>query len=134
MARRPAEGRPAQALYSDSYTPHTQREQRHRTGSATPDRASRQQTGRASGPPCARSVTMHAMTPANHPQLRVLAPSAAPEEAAAIVAAVERFMRATAPSSATPPEASNGWRRAALLEGTSREPTSSDLPNPWINT
>jgi hypothetical protein len=50
------------------------------------------------------------------------------------VAAVERFMRATAPPSATQPEASEGWRRAALLEGASREPMGDDLPNPWINT
>jgi len=62
--------------------------------------------------------------------------SASPQEAAAIVAALERFMRATAPlpPSATASQDANGWRRAALLEGTSREPTSSDLPSPWINT
>ncbi len=31
------------------------------------------------------------------PRLKLIAPSASPEEAAAVVAAVERFMRATAP-------------------------------------
>jgi hypothetical protein len=76
------------------------------------------------------------MTGASPPPLRVVAPSASPEEAAAIVAALERFMRATAPlpSAAAAPHAANGWRRRALLEGTEREPTGSDLPDPWINT
>jgi hypothetical protein len=57
------------------------------------------------------------------PRLRFTAASASPEEAAAIVAALERFMRATA-APANPPPASgpDGWRRAALLEGVSREP------------
>jgi hypothetical protein len=46
-----------------------------------------------------------------------------PEEAAAIVAALERFMRATAsPPRAAPPNSLDGWRRAALLEGVSRTP------------
>ena len=34
------------------------------------------------------------------PQLQLIAPTASPEEAAAIVAALERFMRATAPAPA----------------------------------
>jgi hypothetical protein len=58
----------------------------------------------------------------------------APEEAAAIVAALERFMRATAPAaSGTPAQALDGWRRAAILEGISREPHAG-VPDPWINT
>jgi hypothetical protein len=48
--------------------------------------------------------------------------SASPEEAAAIVAALERFMRATAPPASPPAHAPDGWRRAAILEGISREP------------
>jgi hypothetical protein len=48
--------------------------------------------------------------------------TASPEEAAAIVAALERFMRDTAPPPAPPAPASHPWRRAALLEGVSREP------------
>jgi hypothetical protein len=66
-----------------------------------------------------------------------LSPSAAsPEEAAAITAAIERFMRATAPA---PEPASNGpdpWLRAAILEGITREDgggTSGDVSEPWIN-
>ena len=54
------------------------------------------------------------------PQLRIVAPSAASdEEAAAIVAALERFMRDTAPPLApiTSP-ARSAWARASLLEAT----------------
>ena len=53
------------------------------------------------------------------PKLRIVAPSASPEETAALVAALERFMRDTAPAPA--PERSAGrsaWARASLLEAT----------------
>jgi len=66
-------------------------------------------------------------------QLELIAPSASPEEAAAIVAALERFMRATAPHSATPAATPDQWRRAAILEGVRRE-DGWDAPDPWINT
>jgi hypothetical protein len=66
-------------------------------------------------------------------QLELIAPSASPEEAAAIVAALERFMRATAPSSAAPASAPDQWRRAAILEGVGRE-DEWDASDPWINT
>jgi hypothetical protein len=61
-------------------------------------------------------------------------PAASPEEAAAIVAAIERFMRATAPASgqATPP--TDNWRQTALLEATDRDPAGGDLRDSWINT
>ncbi len=74
--------------------------------------------------------------PNRRPQLRLIAasPSASPEEAAAIVAALERFMRATAPALASAPaEALGQWRRAALSEGVQRDP-ATDVPDPWINT
>ena len=38
--------------------------------------------------------------PNRRPQLRIVAPAASPEEAAAVVAALERFMRETAPTPA----------------------------------
>ena len=62
------------------------------------------------------------------PQLRIVAPSASPEEAAAVVAALERFMRDTAPAPAPPAPARNPWQRAALLESVGRE---ADEPSPW---
>ena len=67
------------------------------------------------------------------PRLQLIAPSASPEEAAAIVAALERFMRATAPPASAPAGAPDPWRRAAILEGISRG-SRQDVPDPWINT
>lgn len=58
----------------------------------------------------------------------VVAPSASPEEAAAVVAVLEQFMRATAAPPAPPEQGRNPWLRAALFEGTGREP---DEPSPW---
>jgi hypothetical protein len=69
----------------------------------------------------------------DRPQLKLIAPSASPEEAAAVVAALERFMRATAPAAAAPAEPADEWQRAALIEGVERE-SDGDLPDPWINT
>jgi hypothetical protein len=66
-------------------------------------------------------------------QSQLIAPSASPEEAGAIVAALERFRRATAPP-ATPATAEpDEWSRAAILEGVSRQ-TQGDARDPWINT
>lgn len=71
--------------------------------------------------------------PASRPgsRLQLIEPSASPEEAAAIVAALERFMRATAAPANPPEPAIDGWRRAALAEGVAREP-HGDLPDPWL--
>jgi hypothetical protein len=66
------------------------------------------------------------------PKPQLIAPTASPEEAAAIVAAIERFMRATAPR-ARPAEAEDPWRRAAILEGVERE-RADVAREPWINT
>lgn len=66
--------------------------------------------------------------PNRRPKLEIVAPSASPEEAAAVVAALERFLRDHAPVLVAAPEAPNAWQRAALLEGTGREP---DGPSPW---
>jgi hypothetical protein len=71
--------------------------------------------------------------PNRRPQLQLIAPSASAEEAAAVVAALERFMRATAPAHAPAREELDGWVRAARIEGVSRE-SENDLPDPWINT
>jgi hypothetical protein len=55
------------------------------------------------------------------PQLRIVAPGASPEEAAAVVAAIERFMRETAPPPAAAEVAPNPWIRAARLAATQRD-------------
>jgi hypothetical protein len=71
--------------------------------------------------------------PNRRPELRLIAPSASAEEAAAVVAALERFMRATAPAPAAPAAKVDPWRRAAMIEAVSRE-HPAEMPNPWINT
>jgi hypothetical protein len=62
------------------------------------------------------------------PQLEIVAPAASPEEAAAVVAALERFMRDHAPASAPAVPARNPWQRASLYEGVGRNPSG---PSPW---
>jgi hypothetical protein len=68
------------------------------------------------------------------PQLKLIAPTASPNEAAAIVAALERFMRDTAPALAPVPERRDLWTRAAMLERVGREdewPAAWGDPHPW---
>ena len=72
------------------------------------------------------------MTRARHGHLELIAPSASADEAAAIVAALERFMRATASAPATQPRPPDPWQRTAMLEGMRGE--GSETPDPWINT
>jgi hypothetical protein len=62
------------------------------------------------------------------PKLTIVAPTASEEEAAAVVAALERFMRETAPAPAPPVPRRDPWQRAALNEGVTRAP---DKPAPW---
>lgn len=62
------------------------------------------------------------------PQLTIVAPNASAEEAAAVVAAVERFMRDTAPPPSPPSNRPDPWLQAAIHEGVNRAP---ELPLPW---
>ena len=57
------------------------------------------------------------------PRLELRGSSATPEEAAAVIAAIERFIRDTAPPVASAPEGPGPWVRTALLEGVDREPS-----------
>ena len=57
-----------------------------------------------------------------------MAPAASPEEAAAVVAALERFMRETAPATAPAPPPVSGWLQAARLEAVEHEPGRA----PWL--
>jgi hypothetical protein len=66
--------------------------------------------------------------PNRRPQLSIVAPAASPEEAAAVVAALERFMRDTAPTAAPAPPPVSGWMRAARLEAVERAPGHE----PWL--
>jgi hypothetical protein len=72
----------------------------------------------------------------SRPQLRVVAPAASPTEAAAIVAALQRFVRETAPHPLPPSQAPDPWTRVAMLEGVSRgaQEEGASMLAPWINT
>ncbi|MEA2391442.1 MAG: hypothetical protein QOK31_1551 [Solirubrobacteraceae bacterium] len=50
------------------------------------------------------------------PRLTLLGTSASPAEAAAVIAAVERFMRDNSPPAAPPAQRANPWLRTARLE------------------
>jgi hypothetical protein len=58
--------------------------------------------------------------------------SATPEEAAAILAAIERFMDETTPVFAPAQAEPEPWTRAAMLESVTRETPFTG--HPWINT
>ncbi len=62
------------------------------------------------------------------PKLSIVAPNASPEEAAAVVAALARFMRETAPTPAPSEPEPDRWQQAALHEGVARAPGE---PLPW---
>jgi hypothetical protein len=57
------------------------------------------------------------------PRLVLHRSSATPDEAAAVIAAIEQFLRDTAPPPApVAPDPLSPWARAALAEGVEREP------------
>ena len=58
-----------------------------------------------------------------------LTASAPPEEAAAVVAALERFLAETAPAPSAP-QGANPWQRAALIEGVGGHAEGAAL-DPW---
>jgi hypothetical protein len=62
------------------------------------------------------------------PRIEVRQSSASPEEAAAIAAAIEQFLRDTAPPPAPEGPAASPWLRAALFEGVGRDPAGV---SPW---
>ena len=71
--------------------------------------------------------------PDRNGQPQLIAPSASPEEAAAIVAALERFRRATARAAPAGERArtmaARGYRSRAC-----RRQAQADARDPWINT
>jgi hypothetical protein len=62
------------------------------------------------------------------PRLELRGASATPEETAAVMAAVEQFLRDTAPPPAPAAQGPNPWLAAARLEAVDREP----LREPWL--
>jgi len=63
------------------------------------------------------------------PELSIVAPGASEQEAAAVVAALERFMRDTAPPLVSEDVRRSPWHEASLHEGVARQPGL--LPS-WI--
>jgi hypothetical protein len=61
------------------------------------------------------------------PRIELRGAAASPEEAAAIAAAIEGFLRDTAPPPA-PPGGVSPWLRAARFEGSGHDPVG---PSPW---
>jgi hypothetical protein len=62
------------------------------------------------------------------PRIEVRQSTAGPEEAAAIAAAIEQFLRDTAPAPVAGGEPSDPWQRAGLFEGVGLH---ADSPSPW---
>ena len=62
------------------------------------------------------------------PRIEIKQSAASPEEAAAIAAAIEHFLRETAPAPSTDSAVMSPWLEASLLEGTGREPSHGA---PW---
>ena len=58
----------------------------------------------------------------SRPRIEIGQAAASPEEAAAIAAAIEQFLRDTAPPPAEEARAPSGWARAALFEGVGLDP------------
>lgn len=80
------------------------------------------------GRPGGRDDTL-LIIPNRRPKLEIVAPGASPEEAAAVVAALERFMRDTAPPPAPQSPSRNPWQETAFREGVARAPQG---PMPWL--
>jgi hypothetical protein len=72
-------------------------------------------------------VTRNGKRRPRRPRIEVEGGPASPEEAAAIAAAIEQFLRDTAPSPAPGPTVSP-WLRAGLFASTGRDPAG---PSPW---
>ena len=62
------------------------------------------------------------------PRIEVRQAAASPEEAAAIAAAIEQFLRDTAPAPGPAGPSTSPWLRAGLLEGAGHDPAGA---GPW---
>jgi hypothetical protein len=62
------------------------------------------------------------------PRIEIRQAAASPAEAAAIAAAIEQFLRDTAPAPAASGPSMSRWLRAGLFENTGRDPNG---PAPW---
>lgn len=66
------------------------------------------------------------------PAIQMIAPAAEPAQAAAIAAALERFLHDTTPVPAPPVQRTSRWARTALAEGAFLDgPDAWGDPQPW---
>ena len=68
------------------------------------------------------------------PRIELRQSPASPEEAAAIAAAIEQFLRDTAPRPSPPGEPVSPWLRAALCESARLDPAAANAwadAGPW---
>lgn len=68
------------------------------------------------------------------PRIEIRQAAATPQEAAAIAAAIEQFLRDTAPAPARPARRANPWLRAALYENAGLDPANANAwgdGEPW---
>ena len=64
------------------------------------------------------------------PRIEITQGAASPEEAAAIAAALEQFLRDTAPAPAPPATGISPWLRAGMYESVGLDPAG---PSPWAD-
>ncbi|HEV2724460.1 MAG TPA: hypothetical protein VGV10_07490 [Thermoleophilaceae bacterium] len=64
------------------------------------------------------------------PRIEIRQAAASPAEAAAIAAAIEHFLRDTAPRSRAAGPSASPWLRAGLLESSGLDPAGRD---PWMS-
>lgn len=62
------------------------------------------------------------------PRIEMATPATSPEEAAAVIAAIEQFLAETAPVASTEPAEMSAWQRASLEEGVE---TRRGLSGTW---
>ncbi|MGI8749996.1 MAG: hypothetical protein ACR2J6_05505 [Thermoleophilaceae bacterium] len=65
------------------------------------------------------------------PRIEIARAAASPEEAAVIAAALEQFLRDTAPVPAAPATEVSPWLRAGMYESVGLDPAG---PSPWGDT
>jgi hypothetical protein len=73
-------------------------------------------------------VTRNGRNRPRRPRIEMRQSAASPAEAAAISAAIEQFLRDTAPAPSPDGPAIDPWRRAALFGGVG---LAADAPSPW---
>jgi hypothetical protein len=73
-------------------------------------------------------MTVNGQHHPSRPRIELRQAAASQEEAAAISAAIQQFLRDTAPAPAPAETTINPWLRAGLMDATGRDPLS---PSPW---